>query len=173
MKDLNKYLYESVFDIDNNIDKLDDIVTINKWYNKLSNKTTYREAFKDFWEEIAKKCKPVPLSKVKYLYSYIVFETKTYDGIMGISKNEYIELIEPYNNENRFTKIYIDGTFMEETGKGEVKAFGGNDVYRNIDRVLPKKSKFHNFDERKIYEVTQDIEWVIPLIKKLREKLYI
>lgn len=171
MKSLNKYLYESLFDEEDIMNKMDDDATINKWYNKLSNKTTYREAFKDFWKEIAKKCKPIQLAKVKYRHSYIVFETRTYNGIMGISKNEYIELIEPYNNKNKFTKIYIDGTFIEETGR--VKAFGGGDIYSNVDRVLPRKSKFNNFDERKIYEVTQDIEWVIPLIKKLRKKLYI
>jgi hypothetical protein len=173
MIDLYKYINESIFDEEDIMSKIDNIATIDKWYNKLSNKTTYREAFKDFWKEIAKKCKPVQLAKVKSRCSYIVFETRTYDSIMGTSKNEYIELIEPYNNGDKFTKIYIDGTFVEGTERGDVKAFGGGDVYSNIDRVLPRKSKFNNFDERKIYEVTPDIEWVIPLIKKLREKLYI
>lgn len=173
MIDLYKYINESIFDEEDIMNKIDNIATINTWYNKLSNKAAYREAFKDFWKEIAKKCKPVQLAKVKPRHSYIVFETKTYDGMMGVSKNEYIELIEPYNNGDKFTKIYIAGTFTEGTERGEVKAFGGGDVYSNIDRMLPRKSKFNNFDERKIYEVTQDIEWVILLIKKLREKLYI
>lgn len=173
MIDLYKYINESIFDEEDIMSKIDNIATIDKWYNKLSNKTTYREAFKDFWKEIAKKCKPVQSTKVKSRHSYIVFETKTYDSMMGISKNEYIVLIEPYNNGDKFTKIYIDGTFIEGTERGEVKAFGPGNIYSNIDIMLPRKSRSNNFDERKIYEVTQDIEWVIPLIKKLREKLYI
>jgi hypothetical protein len=55
MIDLYKYINESIFDEEDIMNKIDNIATIDKWYNKLSNKTTYREAFKDFWKEIAKK----------------------------------------------------------------------------------------------------------------------
>ena len=172
MINLNTYINESLFDEEDIMDNMDNESIINNWYNKLSNESTYREAFEDFWKEISKKHKLVQSSKVKFHHSYIVFETKTFDSIMGIVKNKYIELIEPHNNRNEFTKIYIHGIFVEETGKRKVTAFGGEDVYSNIDRILQRKSKFNDFDEREIYEVTQDIEWVIHLIKKLRKKLY-
>ena len=171
MKDISKYIYESIFDEEDIIDKMDDVVTIDKWYNKLSNLDTYRKAFSELWTEVNKKCKCVKVSHIKSDRNYIVFQTKLFPGIMYSSKHELIFLIKPYKYPT-FTRKTIEGYFPvdeSQVDKGQIKAW--ESPKGRIENLLPRKSKYNNFLGRQIYEISPEMEWLVPLIDKLTDKL--
>ena len=173
MKNLSKYIYESIFDEEDIMDKMDDIVTIDRWYNKLSNLDTYRKAFSELWSEVNKKCKGVKVSHIKSDCNYIVFQTRFING--GLSsypaRQEYIILIEPYKNST-FTRKNIEGYFIDDqsgVNKGQIRAW--ESLKGRIELLLPRKSKYNDFSGRQIYEISSEMSWIIPLINKLIDKL--
>ena len=172
MKHLITYIFnESIFDEEDIIDKMDDLVTIDMWYNKLSDKDTYRKAFSELWTEVNKKCKCVKASHIKSNCSYIVFQTRSINGVISPARQEYIILIEPYKNPT-FTRKTIEGYFMDDqsgVNKGQVRAW--ETPKGRIENILPRKSKYNDFSGRQIYEISPEMSWIIPLINKLIDKL--
>ena len=172
MKDLNKYIYESIFDDEDIIDNMDNVVTVDNWYNKLSNSDTYRKAFSELWTEVNKKCKCVKVSHIKKDRSYIVFQTRLVHGGLSnyAAKQEYIILIKPYKDPT-FTRKTIEGYFMDDQSradKGQIRAW--ESPKGRIENLLPRKSKYNNFSGRQIYEISPEMEWLVPLIDKLTDK---
>jgi hypothetical protein len=173
VKDISKYIYESIFDEEDIMDKMDDVVTIDRWYEKLSDKDTYRKSFSELWTEVNKKCKCVRLSHIKSDRNYIVFQTRLFNGGLPnyASKQEYIILIKPYKNPS-FIRKTIEGYFMDDqsgVNKGQIKAW--ESPKGRIENLLPRKSKYNNFSGRQIYEISPEMEWLVPLIDKLTDKL--
>lgn len=173
MKDLNKYIKESIFDDEDIMDNMDDVVTINNWYNKLSNLDTYRKAFSELWSEVNKKCKCVKVSHIKSDCNYIVFQTRLING--GLSsypaRQEYIFLVKPYKNP-MFIRKTIEGYFMDDRSgvdKGQIRAW--ESPKGRIGLLLPRKSKYNDFSGRQIYEISPEMNWIIPLMDKLIDKL--
>lgn len=173
MKNISKYIYESLFDEDDIMDNMDDVITINKWYNKLSNLDTYRKAFSELWTEVNKKCKCVKVSHMNTEHNYIVFQTRMFNGGLSnySSRQEYIFLVEPYKNPT-FTKKTIEGYFIDDRSgvdKGQIKAW--ESPKGRIENLLPRKSKYNDFLGRQIYEISPEMNWIIPLMDKLIDKL--
>ena len=55
MKNLSKYIRESIFDIDNNIDKVEDEVIFQEWINKFENTSNFERTYNDFLKDIIKR----------------------------------------------------------------------------------------------------------------------
>ena len=55
MKNLSKYIRESIFDIDNNIDKVEDEVIFKAWINKFENTSNFEKTYNDFLKDIIKR----------------------------------------------------------------------------------------------------------------------
>ena len=55
MKNLSKYIWESIFDIDNNIDKVEDEVIFQEWINKFENTSNFEKTYNDFLKDIIKR----------------------------------------------------------------------------------------------------------------------
>jgi hypothetical protein len=81
VKDISKYIYESIFDEEDIMDKMDDVATINKWCNKLSNIDSYKKSFDELWAEVSQRCKFVKPSKIDSNHLYIVFKTESIDSM--------------------------------------------------------------------------------------------
>lgn len=75
MKDLNKYINESLFDIDDNIDKLDDVAELHNWIQKFSDFNKFDQNTTKFLETILKEgSKSISRSKIKggeYMVKFI------------------------------------------------------------------------------------------------------
>lgn len=75
MKDLNKYINESLFDIDDNIDKLDDVAELHSWIQKFSDFNKFDHNTTEFLETILKEgSKNISRSKIKggeYMVKFI------------------------------------------------------------------------------------------------------
>lgn len=75
MKDLNKYINESLFDIDDNIDKLDDVAELHNWIQKFSDFNKFDHNTTEFLETILKEgSKSISRSKIKggeYMVKFI------------------------------------------------------------------------------------------------------
>ena len=52
MKTLEEYLSESIFDIDNNIDNVEDIVNCKKWFDKFENTKDFKLLISEFIDEL-------------------------------------------------------------------------------------------------------------------------
>jgi len=55
MKNLSKYIQESIFDIDDNIDKVEDEVIFRDWLNKFKNTSNFEKTYSDFLKDIIKR----------------------------------------------------------------------------------------------------------------------
>lgn len=55
MKNLSKYIQESIFDIDDNIDKIDDDVSFYKWIAEFESTSDIRKTIDDFLNDIIKR----------------------------------------------------------------------------------------------------------------------
>lgn len=55
MKNLSKYIQESIFDIDNNIDKVEDEIIFRDWLNKFQNTSNFEKTYSDFLKDIIKR----------------------------------------------------------------------------------------------------------------------
>ena len=51
MKNLTKYIKESIFDIDNNIDKVEDEIVCQEWINKFENTSNLQKTIEEFINE--------------------------------------------------------------------------------------------------------------------------
>ena len=59
MKDLEKYITESIFDEEDNIESLDTLVEMKNWIKKLSNANSYVKTLDDIEKVMAKKSRKV------------------------------------------------------------------------------------------------------------------
>jgi hypothetical protein len=55
MKNLSKYIQESIFDIDDNIDKVEDEIIFRDWLNKFHNTSNFEKTYSDFLKDIIKR----------------------------------------------------------------------------------------------------------------------
>ena len=55
MKNLTKYIKESIFDIENNIDNVDDPVLAYKWIKEFQNTNNIKKTFSKFLKEVIKQ----------------------------------------------------------------------------------------------------------------------
>lgn len=55
MKNLTKYIKESIFDIDNNIDKVEDEIVCQEWINKFENTSNFKKTYSDFLNDVIKR----------------------------------------------------------------------------------------------------------------------
>jgi hypothetical protein len=55
MKNLSKYIQESIFDIDDNIDKVEDEIIFRDWLNKFQNTSNFEKTYSDFLKDIIKR----------------------------------------------------------------------------------------------------------------------
>ena len=55
MKNLSKYVQESIFDIDDNIDKVDDDVFFYKWITEFESTSDIRKTINDFLNDVIKR----------------------------------------------------------------------------------------------------------------------
>lgn len=55
MKNLTKYIKESIFDIDDNIDKVEDEIVCQEWINKFENTSNFKKTYSDFLNDIIKR----------------------------------------------------------------------------------------------------------------------
>ena len=165
-------MYSFMSDEEDIIDNMDNVVTIDNWYNKLSKLDTYRKAFSELWLEVNKKCKCVKVSHIKNDCNYIVFQTRFINcGLSSYpAKQEYIILVKPYKYPT-FTRKTIEGYFMDDRSgvdKGQIRAW--ESTKGRIGNLLPRKSKYNDFLGRQIYEISPEMSWIIPLMDKLMDK---
>lgn len=82
MKNLSKYIQESIFDIDDNIDKLDDVAELHNWIQKFSDFNKFDQNTTKFLETILKEgSKSISRSKIKggeYMVKFIDDENGDY-----------------------------------------------------------------------------------------------
>lgn len=55
MRNLTKYLYESIFDIDDNISNVDNSTLAYKWVNEFENTNNIKKTFDKFFKEVIKQ----------------------------------------------------------------------------------------------------------------------
>lgn len=173
MKNLSKYINESLFDEEEILYNMDDIVTINKWCNKLSDIDSYKKSFDELWVEVSKKCKLVKPSKIDNNHLYIVFKTESINAMfLGSTVRFTIILIEPVKNTGKFTRSLIKCEINSEDTKFPSKIYF-YDQSTTIPRrdILPRKSVYNNFSERQVYEISPEMMWLIPLFNELNKKI--
>lgn len=82
MKNLYKYIKESIFDVDDNINKLDDIAELHNWIQKFSDFNKFDQNTTKFLETILKEgSKIISRSKIKggeYMVKFIDDENGDY-----------------------------------------------------------------------------------------------
>ena len=175
MKDISKYIYESLFDEGDIIDNMDDVVTINKWCNKLSDINSYEKSFNDLWAEVDQKCKLVKPSKIDSNHLYIVFKTAPINSMfLGSTERFTIILIEPIKNTGKFTRSLIKCEInSDEVGFPSKIYFydQSTTIPRPKGEILPRKSVYNNFSERQVYEISPKMMWLVPLFDELNKKI--
>lgn len=175
MKDISKYIYESIFDEEDIMDKMNDVATINKWCNKLSNIDSYKKSFDELWAEVSQRCKLVKPSKVDNNHLYIVFKTESIDSMfLGSTVRFTIILIEPVKNTGKFTRSLIKCEINSEDAKFPSKIYfydQSTTIPRPKGEILSRKSVYNNFSERQVYEISPKMMWLIPLFDELNKKI--
>lgn len=175
MKDLNKYIRESIFDEEEILCNMDDIVTINKWCNKLSDVDSYKKSFHELRAEVNQKCKLVKPSKIDSNHSYIVFKTESINAMfLGSTVRFTIILIEPVKNTGKFTRSLIKCEINNEDAKFPSKIYfydQSTTIPRSKGEILPRKSVYNNFSGRQVYEISPKMMWLTPLFNELNKKI--
>ena len=100
MKTLEKYICESLFDIDNNIDKVSDIVACKKWVDTFETTNDFKSSISEFIDELKKngaKFTKKPISNTCIVYYKKVNDYSLY--------NWYIKFFIPYSNNSWKTAI--------------------------------------------------------------------
>lgn len=175
MKTLEKYIYESLFDEEDIMSKIDDAATINKWLNKLSNMDSYKKSFDELWAEVNQRCKLVRPSKIDSNHLYIVFKTESINSMfLGSTVRFTIILIEPVKNTGKFTRSLIKCEINSEDAKFPSKIYfcdQSTAIPRPKGDILSRKSVYNNFLERQVYEICPKMLWLIPLFNELNKKI--
>lgn len=140
MKTLEKYIYESLFDIDNNIDKVGDIVACKKWVDTFEATNDFKSSISEFISDLEKDGakitnKPIP-------NSYMVYYKKMNDNSLY---NWYIKFIIP--NDKTSWKIAMIG----RTGRMGGRKF----VYIYSDAMVADISKVES-------DIKKDRAYVLP-----------
>lgn len=119
MKDLNKYIRESILDVNNNIDKVSDVVACKKWIDTFEATDDFKSSISEFISDLEKDGakftkKPIP-------NTYMVYYKKMNDNSLY---NWYIKFMIP--NDKTSWKTAMIG----RTGKKFNKKF--NYVYSDM-----------------------------------------
>lgn len=175
MKDLNKYINESLFDEEDIMNNIDDYATINKWCNKLSNIDSYKKSFDELWAEVSQKCKLVKPSKIDSNHLYIVFKTQSVDSMfLGLTERFTIILIEPVKNTGKFIRSLVKCEINSEESDFPSKIYfydQSTTIPKSKGEILSRKSTYNNFSERQVYEISPEMMWLIPLFDELNKKI--
>ena len=175
MKTLRKYLVESIFDEEEILCNMDDIATINKWCNKLSNIGSYEKSFDELWAEVSQKCKLVKPSKIDSNHLYIVFKTESINSMfLGSTVRFTMILVEPVKNTGKFTRSLIRCEINNEDAKFPSKIYfydQSTTIPRPKGEIIPRKSVYNNFLKRQVYEISPEMMWLIPLFNELNKKI--
>lgn len=144
MRSLDTYLNESIFDVDNNIDKLDDIALIKQL---LSKSNTFEKGSDHLQSMISTNAKPISYSKTSYYKNYILFSKLD-------STSSPIIIILIANGDKKFTAhslvnssngiVYLS---HDKQIKYELNKNGTEYIYHNI------------------YEFPDEFMWVIEFMK--------
>ena len=144
MKDLKDIIIESIFDVDNNIDKLDDIVLIKQL---LSKSDTFEKGSDHLQSMISTNAKPIPYSKTSYYKNYILFSK------LDSTSNPIITILIA-NGDKKFTShslvnsrngiVYLS---HDKQIKYELNKNGTEYIYHNV------------------YEFPNEFMWVIEFMK--------
>lgn len=144
MRDLKDIIIESIFDVDNNIDKLDDIILIKQL---LSKSNTFEKGSEHLQSMIGANTKPIPYSKTLYYKNYILFAKSD-------STSSPIITILIANGDKKFTVHALvnssDGIVYlshNKQTKYELNKNGAKYIYHNI------------------YEFPDEFMWVIEIMK--------
>ena len=104
MKNLTKYIKESIFDVENNIDKVGDVVACKKWVDTFATTNDFKSSISEFISDLEKAGtkftkKPIP-------NTYMVYYKKINDNSLY---NWYIKFIIP-NNKTSWKSAMIGRT---------------------------------------------------------------
>lgn len=142
MKNLTKYIKESIFDIDNNIDKVSDIVACKKWVDTFESTKDFKSSISEFISDLEENDSKI--IKKPIANTYIVYYKKMNDNSLY---NWYIKFLVPCRNNSwkiamigktgrmggrKFVCIYSDA-MVADISKVE------EDIKKDGAYVLPEK----------------------------------
>ena len=115
MKNLTKYIEESIFDIDDNIDKVEDEVVCQEWINKFENTSNFKMTYNDFLNDIIKRGgKPIIANTLKgneiFCKCKINKPTDYYKWLIIFYwpvTSKYWEQVSIGKTEKKWCKIYV------------------------------------------------------------------
>ena len=141
MKNLTKYIKESIFDIENNIDNVDDPVLAYKWIKEFQNTNNIKKTFSKFLKEVIKqggyKEKLDNLNGNEIFYRYIINDKGSIyewliDFYLPTTHNAWYQgLIFKIRSESNIAFEKTDYTIDK---KGLLDTFLSKDIV-----ILPKK----------------------------------
>ena len=159
MKNLNKYLYESIFDEESKIDSLDCVV----YYAKLkkcfkdSSYEVFVDAMEEFEQEIQKYGKKISYPEVNYNEKYISFEKGK--NLLGQSF-AIVTVWVPI--DNKYTIYCMTDVKYNHTKKEIYKYF-------NEPKKSMRKLDIHNY--KNIYKLPKEYEIIIELLEKDQHRI--
>lgn len=162
-----KSLIESLFDIDDNIDNIEDITKANQLIKNLEKKTDFEKTIDDFIKDMRK--------------SGLKKESGDINRLMNISKNCYIQVTKQLRGDVyeyiRITFINSDKSWGSITLCTNVVFNASNVVYTNsVDNSISTlgKSPYENYIRYENYKVPKNknkfIDYIIELIRKNHKK---
>lgn len=183
MKNLTKYIKESIFDIDDNIDKVSDVVTCKKWVDTFEITNDFKSSISEFISDLEKagaKFTKKPISN-----TYMVYYKKMNDNSLY---NWYIKFIIPNDKTSwksaligrtgrvlgrKIKYVYSDTTTSDiSIIKRDIKKDGAyvlpEKYYKMID-IIRERSKYVKesvFDEE---DIMSDIDNKAEILKWFKE----
>lgn len=158
MKDLNKYINESIFDDEDthmsNLDKIANISYIKKLLKK-DNWDDFERATDEFEKIIKKDYKNIPRSKIDYGNKYLVFLKG--DNIWN--KYNHVGIFSPFGPKK--FQSHMIGAFIRDNQTQEVCFVRYyNESKAAISGTLDGQSY------KAIYELPKEYEWMIEWMNK-------
>lgn len=162
-----KSLIESLFDIDNNIDSVEDIAKADQLVKDLENKKDFEKTIDDFIKDMRK--------------SGLRKESGDIRRLMNINKNCYIQVSKTLRGENfQYTYIFFINsnrmwariTLCTNLNWGDSTVVYTNSVDNSISTL--GKSPYENYIRYENYKVPKNknkfIDYIIELIRKNHKK---
>lgn len=184
MKNLTKYIKESIFDIDDNIDKVSDVVACKKWVDTFEATNDFKSSISEFISDLEKAGtkftkKPIP-------NTYMVYYKKMNDNSLY---NWYIKFIIPNDKTSwksaligrtgrvlgrKFKYVYLNNTTSDiSIIERDIKKDGAyvlpEKYYKMID-IIRERSKYVKesvFDEEDIMSDIDNKAEILKWFKKL------
>lgn len=158
MKNLSKYIQESIFDDEDthmsNLDKVADIAYIKKLLKK-DDWDDFEKATDEFEKIIKKDYKKIPGSKVDYGNKYLIF----LKGDNMWNKYNYVCIYSPFGPKK--FQSHIVAAFIRDDQTREVCFLR---YYNEPKRVISDKSDGPSY--KAIYELPKEYEWMIEWMNK-------